>query len=89
MSKSVMPATGDVAPLLREILRVLKSSNPDQLAYSVPELAARMNVSDEQIYKHIANGDLSVKFSGTKKLILVDEARRFVNELPDEARALL
>ena len=71
--------------ILKEILRALKDiSAGDRLAYTVPQLADRAGVSDEQIYKHIERGDLTPVYSGTKKLIPVDEARRFIAELPTE-----
>lgn len=56
----------------------------ERLAYSVPELAKLMGLSDEQIYRHIARGDLTPKFSGRKRIIPVAEAQRFIAELPDE-----
>lgn len=56
----------------------------DRLAYSVPELAKLTGLSDQQIYNHIDRGDLSPKFSGRKRIIPVDEAKRFIAELPDE-----
>lgn len=55
-----------------------------RLAYSVPEFAELVGLSDEQIYKHIARGDLTPKFSGRKRIIPVAEAERFIAELPDE-----
>lgn len=60
-----------------------------RLSYSVPELAAMMGLSDEQIYRHIARGDLTPKFSGRKKIIPVAEAERFLASLPDEDEGAL
>lgn len=57
---------------------------PIRLAYTVPEVAAMVGVSDQQIYNHIKRGDLSPKYSGRKALITAAEAQRFVDELPDE-----
>lgn len=56
----------------------------ERLAYTVPQLAEAVGVSDQQIYNHIKAGDLTPKYSGTKALIPVEEARRFIDELPDE-----
>lgn len=61
----------------------------ERLAYTVPQLAEAVGVSDQQIYNHIKAGDLTPKYSGTKALIPVDEARRFIAELPDENRGPL
>lgn len=54
------------------------------LAYSVPDLAKALGISDRQLYKHIDRGDLTAKYSGAKKIIPVAEAKRFLAELPDE-----
>lgn len=59
------------------------------LAYSVPGLASALGISDRQLYKHIDRGDLTPKYSGTKKIIPVAEARRFLAELPDEDLGVL
>lgn len=56
----------------------------ERLSYTVPQLAEAVGVSDQQIYNHIKAGDLSPKYSGTKALIPVKEAQRFIDELPDE-----
>jgi predicted DNA-binding protein YlxM (UPF0122 family) len=56
----------------------------EKLAYSVRELADAAGLSDQQIYNHITRGDISAKHSGTKKIILAAEARRFLETLPDE-----
>lgn len=58
--------------------------NAGILAYSVPDLAKALGISDRQLYKHIDRGDLTAKYSGAKKIIPVSEARRFLEELPDE-----
>jgi hypothetical protein len=54
------------------------------LAYSVTALAKATSLSDQQIRNHITRGDLTPKFSGRKALIPVAEAKRFIDELPDE-----
>lgn len=64
--------------------KVADGDDPALLAYSVPQLAAALGISDRQLYKHIDRGDLTVKFSGTKKIVPAAEARRFLAELPDE-----
>jgi len=56
----------------------------EPLSYSVPDLAAALGISDRQLYKHLERGDLTAKFSGKKRIIPVEEARRFLRELPDE-----
>lgn len=65
--------------------RVKKNTLPiTRLTYTVAELAAATGLSDQQIYNHIERGDLSAKYSGTRRLITVAEAARFIEELPDE-----
>lgn len=56
----------------------------ERLAYTVPQLAVAVGLSDQQLYNHIKRGDLTPKYSGRKAIIPVDEARRFVKDLPDE-----
>ena len=59
-------------------------ANVERLAYTVPQLAEALGLSDQQIYNHIARGDLTPKYSGRKRIIPVAEAQRFMAELPDE-----
>lgn len=61
----------------------------DRLAYTVSQLAKALGLSDQQIYNHIRAGDLTPKYSGTKQIIPVKEAQRFIDELPDENRGPL
>lgn len=56
----------------------------DRFFYSVPELAVRCAMSDQQVYNHIKRGDITPRYSGRKILIPVDEAKRFAASLPDE-----
>lgn len=56
----------------------------ERLAYTVQQLAQALGLSDQQIYNHIERGDLTPKYSGTKQIIPVREAQRFVDALPDE-----
>jgi hypothetical protein len=55
-----------------------------RLAFTVTELAYAVGLSDQQIYNHLRRGDLTARYSGTKALIPVEEALRFVRDLPDE-----
>ena len=85
MSKSArLSPVVEIVALLRELVKILRGKNDDQLAYSVPHFASLIDVSDQQVYNHIDRGDLTPVFSGKKKLISVDEARRFIRELPEE-----
>lgn len=59
-------------------------SAANTLAFSVAQLATATGLSTRQIYKHIDRGDIVPKFSGTKKLVPTEEARRFIRELPEE-----
>jgi hypothetical protein len=60
-----------------------------RLAYSASELAAALGISPRQMYKHIERRDLTPVFSGTKAVIPVAEAERFLASLPDEDRGPL
>lgn len=62
----------------------MTANEVQRLAYTVPQLAKALGLSDQQIYNHIKAGDLTPKYSGTKQIIPVAEAQRFINELPDE-----
>ncbi|MFJ4173471.1 hypothetical protein [Microbacterium sp. NPDC089696] len=74
-----------IRAIIREELEPLRDNfAQDRLAYSVPELAIAMGISDRQLYKHIDRGDLTAKYSGAKKIIPVSEAQRFIRELPEE-----
>lgn len=57
--------------------------------YNVAELAGMCGLSRQQIYNHIAIGDITVQLSGRKKLIPVAEAKRFRDSLPYEDRGAL
>lgn len=81
--------TSEIASLLRELVKIQKMKNDDQLAYSVQHLARITDLSDQQVYNHIERGDITPVYSGRKKLIPADEARRFIAELPDEDRGAL
>lgn len=54
------------------------------LSYSIPQLAKITGLSTRQLDKHVDRGDLTVKFSGTKRIVPAPEAERFIAELPDE-----
>ncbi|MFJ4254758.1 hypothetical protein [Microbacterium sp. NPDC090003] len=55
-----------------------------RLAFTVAELAYSVGLSDSRIYRHIDRRDITPVYSGTKALIPVEEALRFVRDLPDE-----
>jgi hypothetical protein len=56
----------------------------DRLAYSIPNFAAAVDLSVEQVRKHIARGDLTPSYSGSKPLISREEGQRFLEALPAE-----
>lgn len=72
-----------------ELARVDLGRASDRLAYSVAELAQAVGVSDRQMYKHLDRRDITPVFSGTKAIIPVAEAERFLRDLPDENRGPL
>lgn len=55
-----------------------------RIAFTVAELAYAVGLSDARIYQHIDRRDITPVYSGTKALIPVEEAVRFVRDLPDE-----
>lgn len=72
-----------------ELERATPEAAGDRLSYSASELAAALGISARQMYKHIERRDLTPVFSGTKAIIPVAEARRFLADLPDEDRGSL
>ena len=52
------------------------------LAYTVDELAARLKVGRDGIYKAIRDGRLKAKKFGTRTLITSEAADAFLNNLP-------
>ena len=56
----------------------------DKLSYSVQNLAAATDLSTDSINKAIKNGDLVPNYFGSKPLITRDEARRWLESLPNE-----
>ena len=56
----------------------------DKLAYSIPNLAAAMDLSVDSITKAIKRGDLTALRYGTKPLISKDEAIRWRDSLTDD-----
>lgn len=74
----------EIVSLLKEIVALLRSNVNDRRAYSVPEFAVRVGLSTDQIHRHIERGDLTAKYSGSKKLIPVSEADAFIDRLDDE-----
>ncbi|MGV2901331.1 helix-turn-helix domain-containing protein [Microbacterium sp. AGC62] len=76
--------------IIREELERLEiGPSGGRLAYSVAELAAATGISSRQMYKHVERRDLSPVYSGTKVVIPVAEAERFLASLPDEDRGPL
>lgn len=51
----------------------------EKLAYSVEELAALSTLSAPKIRKDIRNGKLDSKKKGSRRIILRDEAMRYLN----------
>lgn len=56
----------------------------DKLSYSVPNLAAATDLSVDSIQKAIRAGDLVANYFGSKPLVTRDEARRWLDSLPNE-----
>ncbi|GAA4774310.1 hypothetical protein [Microbacterium gilvum] len=56
----------------------------DKLSYSVPNLALATDLSVDSISKAIKAGDLVANYFGTKPVVTRDEARRWLESLPNE-----
>jgi hypothetical protein len=56
---------------------------PNKLAYSVPALAESADISRSKIYEEMEAGRLKAKKFGSRTLILGDEAKRWLDSLPD------
>lgn len=54
------------------------------LAFDIPRLSEVIGLSARQLYKHIERRDLTPKYSGRKRIVPVEEAKRFLKWLPDE-----
>lgn len=55
-----------------------------KLSYSVQNLALATDLSVDSIQKAIKNSELIPSYFGSKPLIPVDEARRWLESLPNE-----
>jgi len=55
---------------------------PEKLAYTIDELAKAICLSKARLYELLNSGDLRAVKCGGRTLIPVDEARRFIRELP-------
>jgi hypothetical protein len=54
-----------------------------KLSYSVPALAEAADISRSKIYEEMAAGRLRAKKFGARTIIPADEARRWLQSLPD------
>jgi len=54
-----------------------------KLAYSIPEAADVASTSVSVLRRKIANNDLTVRYIGTKPVILADELKAWLEALPD------
>ena len=56
---------------------------PAPISVSVEQAAAMTGLSRSTLYEHIATGRLKSRVAGRRRIILVDELRRFLTELPE------
>jgi hypothetical protein len=56
-----------------------------KLAYSIPEAAEIASTSVSVLRRNIAANDITVRYIGTKPVILADELKAWLNALPTEA----
>ena len=56
-----------------------------KLAYSIPEAAEVASTSVSVLRRKIAANDITVRYIGTKPVILADELQAWLSALPSEA----
>ncbi len=56
-----------------------------KLAYSIPEAAEIASTSVSVLRRKIAASDITVRYIGTKPVILADELKAWLEALPAEA----
>jgi hypothetical protein len=56
----------------------------EPLAYSINELAEATSISRTEINRALAAGELVAKRRGARRFILVDEAKRWLEDHPDD-----
>ncbi|GAP53831.1 hypothetical protein AHiyo6_03960 [Arthrobacter sp. Hiyo6] len=54
-----------------------------KLAYSIPEAAEMASTSVSVLRRKIASNDLSVRYIGTKPVILAEELKAWLEALPE------
>jgi len=54
-----------------------------KLGYSIPALAEAADVSRSKLYEELAAGRLKAKKFGSRTIIPADEAKRWLDSLPD------
>lgn len=59
----------------------------EKLAYTIPTLAAAVDLSVSTIRKHIDDGNLIASYPNRKPIITRAEAERWLAALPSERRA--
>lgn len=57
----------------------------EKLAYSIPEAAEIASTSVSVLRRKIAAHDITVRYVGTKPVILADELKAWLEALPTEA----
>jgi hypothetical protein len=58
-------------------------SESDRLGYKVPSAAKKADLSETRLWDDIRRGNLRAKKAGRCTIILADELRRYLNNLPD------
>ena len=61
-----------------------KLAHSDKLAYSIPNLAAAVDLSVSTVREHIDAGNLVPAYPNTKPIIMRSEAERWLRSLPPE-----
>jgi excisionase family DNA binding protein len=65
--------------------RTPRAEPPPPISVSVQQAAAMIGLSRSKLYEYIAAGQLKSRAAGRRRVILVDDLRRFVAELPERA----
>jgi hypothetical protein len=59
-----------------------KTETLPKLSYSIEEFATMTSLSKAQVYLEISEGRLQVKKAGRRSLVALDEAQRWLADLP-------
>jgi len=79
-----VPAQADEQPRNRHERRALSAGYPP-LAYSINDFADAIGVGRSKIYEEIRDGRLQAKKFGSRTIVLAQDAKAYLSQLPDLA----